>query len=673
MNQMWQKFILGALIALIVTGCRGSDKPPPNSGIPTPSVPWIVISPIPKYETNEKACGRVGNIDRSQYMIVVYIHVPDLGWWVKPYFAWPTTNISADYTWCTDIATGGRDIYSTKIAAFVIPKSYSPPLLGGADELPRSLMDAAIVWTLVERGPQTALSPTPTKTAVIVATRTPTPIRTATPTKTATPALTPTATPAEPQIAITTIPSYCTHEDIEGIVGGVDPRLYRITLAIYVQGWWTKPYFSQPTVPIRNDSSWSGDITTGGCDACSTRIAAFLIPASYSPPLMQSAAEIPQELYNNSLAWVIVDRGPEQRVVRFADYDWIVKRFDCPAGPGPNLFSDKDEDVFVDNEGALHLSIAQHDNQWYSTEVILEENFGYGQYIFQTRGRIDELDPCAVLGQFLWDNFAPPNYRELDIEYSRWCNEKETNNTQFVVQPYTRSGNLYRFPVALTDNNNELTNVITWRPGRVDFVIYHGHHDMTSPPPEHDVIVSWTYEGPDVPTPGQENPRINLWQMSGQPPVYGQRVEVVTSNFFFLPVDSSIPTATVTPERPTPTASPTNPWITISPIPAYGTNDNACGFVGNVDESKNSIVIYIHVPGWGWWVKPYFAWPITTISPDHTWCADITTGGQDAYSTKIAAFVIPKTYSPPLLGKSSEIPKEVFDNSIAWTMVERGP
>jgi len=39
----------------------------------------------------------------------------------------------------------------------------------------------------------------------------------------------------------------------------------------------------------------------------------------------------------------------------------------------------------------------------------------------------------------------------------------------------------------------------------------------------------------DIPRPGDENARINLWLMHGLPPSDGQEVEVVIRKFEFVP------------------------------------------------------------------------------------------------------------------------------------------
>jgi hypothetical protein len=233
-----------------------------------------------------------------------------------------------------------------------------------------------------------------------------------------------------------------------------------------------------------------------------------------------------------TLAFSLAASAQAQRVITFAERAWEVKRCDSPCGPGPNFFSDAESDVWVDASG-LHLTISQHAGNWYVSEVILMENLGYGTYAFYTRGRVDVLDPCAVAGFFTWDTGAPPNYRELDFELSRWCDPGDSTNAQYVVQPFSTPGNLVRYPVELGDTDSDLTQIMEWQPGRVRFWTYRGHHDLTAIPPTSDLVYTWNNDGPDVPTPGNENVRINFWLYTATPPAAAQ--ELLITDFQYSP------------------------------------------------------------------------------------------------------------------------------------------
>lgn len=225
--------------------------------------------------------------------------------------------------------------------------------------------------------------------------------------------------------------------------------------------------------------------------------------------------------------------GPTGPGLLFAGHRWIVKQSNFPVGPGPNRFSNRPQDVWVDAAG-LHLTISQQSGVWWSTEVILDANLGYGTYVFHTESRVDTLDANVVLGLFTWDDVAPPNYREIDFEFARWGNPADFNNAQYVVQPYGTSGNFVRFRVDLTPQDQKLTHVLVWSPGLVEMSTYHGHHLPGGLPP-FQRISSWTNNSPDVPAPGSENVRMNLWLVNGSAPLNSQPEEVLINNFLFVP------------------------------------------------------------------------------------------------------------------------------------------
>ncbi len=230
--------------------------------------------------------------------------------------------------------------------------------------------------------------------------------------------------------------------------------------------------------------------------------------------------------------------------ITFAGYNWMVKDSGCGTlDPGSNYFSHSKENVWVDDQGRLHLKIAHRCDKWFCSEVVLDASLGYGTYIFTTDGRVDLLDPNVVLGLFTWDTDAPHHhYREIDIEFSRWWDPDEPNNAQYVVQPWDTPGNMFRFKVDMDGQPDEITtHEFTWLPDRIDFLSYFG--DFTSSPPASDIIESWSYTGDDVPPAGGENVRMNFWLLppmgDGQGtarPTDGNEAEIVIKAFSYRPV-----------------------------------------------------------------------------------------------------------------------------------------
>jgi hypothetical protein len=141
------------------------------------------------------------------------------------------------------------------------------------------------------------------------------------------------------------------------------------------------------------------------------------------------------------------------------------------------------------------------------------------------------LDPNVVLGLFTWSDDPAFNYREIDIECSRWSNANDARNSQFVVQPSDATGHLARYavPTGLTNS----THLFTWETNRITFQSQRG--SFSPAPAPANVISNWTYSLA-APRTGDENVRINLWLNKGAAPTDGKEVEVIIKSFQFVPL-----------------------------------------------------------------------------------------------------------------------------------------
>ena len=228
------------------------------------------------------------------------------------------------------------------------------------------------------------------------------------------------------------------------------------------------------------------------------------------------------------------DDFPGGRRLSFAGREWRVKG-PGTYGPGPNLFMDGQDHVWVDGDD-LHMTIRRAGSAWASTEITLEEALGYGDYVFTTRGRLDTLADNVVLGLFLWQ--YPPCYlghnvwnqhNEIDVEISRW-GDPANDVAQFVVQPWDFPGSIDRFDIAYQPD--ELVSyAFLWLPDRIEYRAWRGGPDDESPAT---LIRSWTYAGPHIPRPEQPRVHINLWRL-GDAPSDGEAQEVVMPAFAFTP------------------------------------------------------------------------------------------------------------------------------------------
>lgn len=212
------------------------------------------------------------------------------------------------------------------------------------------------------------------------------------------------------------------------------------------------------------------------------------------------------------------------REISFSGYTWTVKNSGSAVGPGPNVFSDSTDNVWVDSAGRLHLKIVKRGNTWTCAEVIAKASFGYGTYWVVYDTPVDALDPSVVLALFTWSNRQAYHHREIDIELSRW-GDPNSLNAQYVVQPYWVSSRIHRWEVP---GGAPTSHGFRWAPDSVLLQSYGGRGaDLP--------LQSWQYAGRKVPVPGGETPRMNLWLFHGSPPTDGQPVEVIISKFEWVP------------------------------------------------------------------------------------------------------------------------------------------
>ncbi len=339
--------------------------------------------------------------------------------------------------------------------------------------------------------------------------------------------------PGDPEILFDEVPAWGTKGDLKGRVLHVPSADYRVAIAIYTSGWFNKPYWTQKTIFIRADGSWTADITTGTNDEYATRIFAALVTKDYIPPTLNSASAIPKELLDNALATCQVERDSESltRVIHFSGYEWYVRQNAQPEGPPSaddglpdpgNYFSDSEESVWVDAQGRLHLAIRSESGLWKCAEVVCAPSLGYGTYTFTVTTNPADIDHNAVAGFFLWSNDPTYHHREIDIEFARW-GIHDGLNVQYVVQPWYSDGHRLQFDY----DTGGITSVhaFTWVP---ESVLFTSEYEESAPH-------FWEFTGPGIPVPGDEQPRINLWLSGGYitPPSDGQTVELIIESFTF--------------------------------------------------------------------------------------------------------------------------------------------
>jgi hypothetical protein len=125
--------------------------------------------------------------------------------------------------------------------------------------------------------------------------------------------------------------------------------------------------------------------------------------------------------------------------------------------------------------------------------------------------------------------------REIDVECSRWQNAADTNNSQFVVQPYYLANQLvrYRVPPGLADS----THLFVWETNRISWQSQTGAYSAAAT----NLISSYVFtKAANVPQSGDEVVHLNLWLINGytNSPTDNNEVEVIIKSFNFVPLGS---------------------------------------------------------------------------------------------------------------------------------------
>lgn len=298
---------------------------------------------------------------------------------------------------------------------------------------------------------------------------------------------------------------------VSGVADVSSPDQYRVVLWARTNIWYIQPTTADPYTVIRSDGTWSNYTNPW------ERIVALLVDSTYVPT--------PTREYHPASDPGVVgwDEYPEKapdRVIDWSGYSWRVKTGDL-VGPGPNWFSDDTANVRVDPGDRLHLKLDYRDTRWYCAEIVLSQSLGYGRYTFRLDTRVDSLDYNTIFAGFIYETVD----REFDLEFSQRL--ADPFNAQYVVQPWYTSGNIVFYDMP---SDSQTSHTFEWRPDRIVFESWRGHGDTATAAT---FINEWTYTGADIPPPGNERMRFNLYLYGGDAPVQGLGDEVVISSFDF--------------------------------------------------------------------------------------------------------------------------------------------
>jgi hypothetical protein len=249
----------------------------------------------------------------------------------------------------------------------------------------------------------------------------------------------------------------------------------------------------------------------------------------------------------------VVEKGD----IYFSGYYWNIKNsLGNAVGPGPNKFTASSDNIWMDQNGMLHLKITKYNNIWYCSEVISVKEFGYGTYVFTTASDLTTFNEKTVLGLFTWNDhsFQSQANSEVDIEFARWNNVTDSLLLTYSVQPvwfdnsapYIERTKKPRIPISPLKGLS--THIFRWTADSIRWESYTGDQY-----PGGQQLATWTYhknnitrrklEGSGISDPiiipapeDSTNVRFNLWLLNGQAPSNGKEQEVVIKSFRFIPL-----------------------------------------------------------------------------------------------------------------------------------------
>lgn len=110
--------------------------------------------------------------------------------------------------------------------------------------------------------------------------------------------------PGVPWIALTCVPGLGSSEHFAGRVLHVAPGDYHLAVYLYAAGGW----WGGARTELHHDGTFSVDIVLGGAGLQALVVAAFLLPASYTPPQLAGELSMPEGLQSAAVASVGVTR-----------------------------------------------------------------------------------------------------------------------------------------------------------------------------------------------------------------------------------------------------------------------------------------------------------------------------------------------------------------------------
>jgi hypothetical protein len=233
---------------------------------------------------------------------------------------------------------------------------------------------------------------------------------------------------------------------------------------------------------------------------------------------------------------------PPPDTIVFGGIRWIARNSSERGEPSNSLFSGKSSEVFVDDNGKLHLKVNSRDGYWYSVDIAADTALGYGTYAIFTETKFDAF-PKNVAFEFsiapdaTMDSYTPPS---LAIQFTQLFENTSISPLRYLVANIEqaiiqeRKERIFRPDEPFRMGGLFSTHAMTWSPRHVEFASYHDHG---LPTPYLGAL--WDFTG--SPATGVRVPEITptsvmrLRAWSAGAPIGDQPVEIIIKKILFVP------------------------------------------------------------------------------------------------------------------------------------------
>ena len=124
---------------------------------------------------------------------------------------------------------------------------------------------------------------------------------------------------------------------------------------------------------------------------------------------------------------------------------WKGRAWKLTSGGMAGVAKGNPANIFVDQNGYLHLRIINRGGTYTSSEMFSADKMGFGTYQWQIAGALLNMDKSTVLGLFSYGpqaGIGANAENEIDIEFSQWNNTCHGCNADFTFWPTTGNESL---------------------------------------------------------------------------------------------------------------------------------------------------------------------------------------------------------------------------------------